>query len=121
MCECLTCQAVDYGVIPVAPSVERDPWKMEPGDCQRALADIWDARKRILAEPEPAPRGRHRATPAPTRPLTDAEQYETCPTCNAPPGKPCRHMTTRHLEPLAKPHPERTAKRRAVLKAAQRG
>lgn len=29
-------------VIPVQPGNVCNPWKMEPGDCQRALAQLWE-------------------------------------------------------------------------------
>lgn len=40
---CLTCEAVKHNVYAVAPSTVPDPQAMEPGDAQRALAEIWDA------------------------------------------------------------------------------
>lgn len=34
--------AIWNAVIPVQPSGEKNPWLMSPGDCQRALADLWE-------------------------------------------------------------------------------
>lgn len=47
-CNCPVCRAVDQAVHPVAPSTELDPWAMEPGDAQRALAVIYEIRQREL-------------------------------------------------------------------------
>lgn len=44
-CDGAVCRVLRYKVIPAAPSQEPDPWAMEPGDCQRALAEIWDTMK----------------------------------------------------------------------------
>lgn len=46
ICPCPTCQAIRHGVVPVAPDTVPDPRKMEPGDCQRVLVDVWDAMKK---------------------------------------------------------------------------
>lgn len=35
-------KAIRGAVIPVMPSGERNPWLMSPGDCQRALAELWE-------------------------------------------------------------------------------
>jgi len=45
-CTCSVCQILRHHVIPVAPSIEPDPSKMQPGDCQRALIAMWEAMKR---------------------------------------------------------------------------
>lgn len=46
MCNCAVCVTLRHVVIPTSPDPVPDPWKMEPGDCQRALAELWDALKR---------------------------------------------------------------------------
>lgn len=73
------------------------------------LAILAEAARRVRAHPASRKTG-HRAHPVTDRPLTDAEISETCPVCNEPPGKPCKHATAyKHLAPLARPHAERIA------------
>ena len=45
-CGCTVCRMLRHSVIPTAPSIEPDPSKMEPGDCQRVLIELWGALKR---------------------------------------------------------------------------
>lgn len=42
-CSCKVCKLLHSGVYPVAPSDIPDPSKMEPGDCQRLLVELWEA------------------------------------------------------------------------------
>lgn len=40
-CSCKVCKLLRDGVFLVAPDTTPDPSKMEPGDCQRLLAEMW--------------------------------------------------------------------------------
>jgi hypothetical protein len=85
------------------------------------LGSLCNARRVLAAEEVPSPKtGYQPAAPIQTRPLTDAERYETCPRCGELPGHLCTHMTSWPAR-TARPHRERVAKRRAVLKVAGRG
>lgn len=45
-CGCAVCRILRHCVIPAAPSIEPDPSRMQAGDCQRALIEMWEAMKR---------------------------------------------------------------------------